>query len=155
LTPWGILRWNLVFVVGFNAIMFAIISVLQWLEIGRSQPSPLYGLSVMALCSLVVFYPFQLLAMRLGELSLGQHLVWNRWDQESRRLLLAASACFPIWMTLIYWGLAGELTIPWSLLWPAYLSGLVFGPMLAVVQGRRFIEDRRYIEQWAALAIED
>lgn len=152
MTPWGMLRWMLVFTVGFNTIAVALMALLQWLEIGRAQSSPFLGLTVMAVCGIVVFYPFQLISMRVGELSLERRLAWNR---ESFRLLLAASVCLPMWLTLIYWGLAGELSIPWRVLGPAYAAGLVLGPLLAVVQGRHFVENRRYIEQWAALAIEE
>jgi hypothetical protein len=150
-TPWGMFRWILVFTIAFNTVALALLTPLWWLEIGRPRSSPFYGLAVMAVCGIVVFYPFQLIAMRVGALSLERCLGWNR---ESLRLLLAASVCFPIWITLIYWGLAGELAIPWRTIWPAYGAGFVLGPLLAVVQGRRFVEDRRYIEQWA-LAIDD
>lgn len=152
MTPWGMLRWMLVFTIGFNAILLGMLGVLRWLDIGRAKSSPFLGLSVMAASCIVVFYPFQLIAMRLGELSLERRLAWNR---ESLGFLLAASVCFPIWLTLVYWGLAGELAIPWRALGPAYVASFVLGPILAIVQGRRFVEDRQYIQQWASLAIED
>ena len=152
MTPWGMLRWTLVFTIGFNASLFAMLGVLWWLEIGRAKSSPFLGLSVMAASCIVVFYPFQLIAMRLGELSLERRLARIR---ESLGFLLAASVCFPIWLTLVYWGLAGELAIPWRALGPAYVASFVLGPILAIVQGRRFVEDRQYIQQWASLAIED
>ncbi len=152
LKPWGLLRWIVLFTFAFNALMISLSYLLRRFEIGREQPeSLLYALSVIAVVSIPIFFPFQLIAARLGEMTFEKPFPWG-W--KSAGLFLASSACFPLWFTLLYWGLSGELKLPWNSMWPAYVTGVVMGPLLAVVQGRRFVEDRRYLQEWASLAID-
>jgi hypothetical protein len=152
LTPCGMLRWLILFTIVFNTVLAAFLCITMLLATGRLQTSPFFGLTVISVCGIVAFYPYQLIAMRLGELSLDRRLAWNR---ESVRLLLAASLCFPVWLTLVYCGLTDQLVVPWRLLWSSYVAGFALGPISAVLLGRRFAEDRRYIERWALLAIDE
>jgi hypothetical protein len=152
LTPLGMLRAMLIITAVFYSLALTIVYVLRLVHSPPRQPDVLlYGMSVMAVSSIVFFFPFQLVAERLGQLSLERKFTLS-W--RSAGLLLIAAATFPLWITSVYWSLTGEVVSGLRVLLPAYFAGPIVGPMLAVVQGRRFVQDNRYLLEWSELEVD-